>query len=109
MTRGPVGLVLVLAVGLVHADFLYNDKLGAGKSPVLPLGSAERLVKKAYEITRTTTGALGKLGGQHSQLVLDFGVDEPMLAIDLHTVRDPKKPEVGCCRELRRFMACCEA
>ncbi|CAJ1424576.1 unnamed protein product [Effrenium voratum] len=86
-------VVLALAVNLVCADFVYDDKLGAGKSPVLPLGSADRFVRSAYEITRTTTGALGIVGGQHSQLILDFGDQEPMLAIDLHTVRDPKRSE----------------
>ena len=90
----PVGILVALAVGLVSADFLYDDKLGAGKSPVLPLGSAERIVRNAYEITRTTTGALGAVGGQHSQLILDFGDQEPMLAIDLHTVRDPRKANI---------------
>lgn len=69
-------VVLALAVNLVCADFVYDDKLGAGKSPVLPLGSADRFLRSAYEITRTTTGALGIVGGQHSQLILDFGDQE---------------------------------
>eukprot|EP00439_Symbiodinium_sp_Y106_P067638 s2670_g11.t1 len=87
-----VAAAFVLAQ-LVSGDFVYDDKLGSGKSPVLPLGSPERMVRSIFEITRTTTGTLGAVGGQHSQLILDFGDQEPMLAVDLHTIRDPKRAD----------------
>ena len=50
---------------------------------------------RGWIVTRRTSGVLGGLlGAQHGQLILEPADRSCLWAVDLHTIRDPKKPEV---------------
>ena len=86
---------LVLALPGAEGTFLFSDKLAGTKTNVLPLGDPALKLSRAFIVTRQTSGVLGGLlGAQHGQLILEPQSREHLWAVDLHTIRDPKRPEV---------------
>ena len=86
---------LLLALPGAEGTFLFSDKLAGTKTNVLPLGDPALKLSRAFIVTRQTSGVLGGLlGAQHGQLILEPQSREHLWAVDLHTIRDPKRPEV---------------